>query len=609
MPHTLVNLYDRLRSDFYNPIAVVGELILIAVAVNWCAGILQGTRGARLLRGLLIVLIVAALTLQLIGVQSDWARLDRLAVLLRYFIPGLAFVALVAFQPELRRALIRAGELTLMRRHTPLASLVATLVESAKYLSRNRYGALIAIQRDVPLGNWIETGAPINGEISARLLNTIFFPNSDLHDLGVVISGNRIVAANCQFPQAESGELDAALGSRHRAAVGLSQESDALVLVVSEESGAISLADRGKLLRFLSLDDLDAELTNRLSGYAGNVARGLSFSSSTLWRAARRMLVVLPLTIVLWFLADQASQVTAEAVQITVRPIHDGALHVEMERSTFSVTVQGPARAIDKLRGDARNAPFVVDWPLPRNTEPSERRQNAAALLESLPGLAQLGLSITSVDPPNFNLLIDRIVSVELPVLLDRGGLLTSDERLEPQKVTALIRSRDEAALRGASVRAVLQSSDEALRGAQSGPITVLAQVERRVNGIQLLGVDPAAVRVSLRIVGTEIEKAIEAVSVMVHKSLPVEQRYSVVAVDSTEWLVGIRVKGSEELISTLSASDILARVTVTAEMAAQKRDSEISALVELRLPSGVTLVGNPPQVRFKLIERAEPPP
>ena len=252
---TLTRLFERFGAD--NLYVVVAELVLIGLMVNWCAGVLHGTRGTRLLRGLLVVLVVATLVVRAL---ADQLHLARLALLYQYFIIGMAFIALVAFQPELRRALIRAGDVRFLRRVSPHHKLISALVESAGYLSRNRYGALVAVQRDVGLANWAENGTQLNAEVSANLLKSIFFPNSALHDLGVIVRGSRVLAAACQFPVAESGELDPSLGSRHRAAVGLSAESDALVLVVSEETGTISLADSGRLTRFLALDDLQDAL-------------------------------------------------------------------------------------------------------------------------------------------------------------------------------------------------------------------------------------------------------------------------------------------------------------------------------------------------------------
>ena len=140
------------------------------------------------------------------------------------------------------------------------------MVESAEFLSRRKIGGLIAIEREVGLGGIAENGTRINADLTSDLLNTIFWPNSPLHDLGVVISQGRVMYAGVQFPLAESGELEKELGSRHRAAVGISQESDAVVLVVSEETGDISIAERGQLIRKLTPDALRGLLGELLGG-------------------------------------------------------------------------------------------------------------------------------------------------------------------------------------------------------------------------------------------------------------------------------------------------------------------------------------------------------
>ena len=355
---TVARLFGRLGSEAYNLYVVAAELLLIGLLVNWCAGILHGTRGTRLLRGLLVVLIAVTLIVRVLAEQLGWVRLD---LLYRYFIFGMVFIALVAFQPELRRALIRAGEMRFMQRARPHGKLISSLVESAGYLSRNRYGALIAIQRDVGLANWAEHGTQLYAEVSANLLNTIFYPNSTLHDLGVIIRGNRVLAGGCQFHVAESGEVDASLGSRHRAAVGLSAESDALVLVVSEETGTISLADSGKLTRFLALDDLEEELETRLTGHPATYRRRRLRTLSDAWRVLRRLLVVVPLTLVIWFLADQASLASPEDIPAELTLTHDATLQVDVVRplpTLFTLTLRGPTRGIEALRVVAAEGPL-----------------------------------------------------------------------------------------------------------------------------------------------------------------------------------------------------------------------------------------------------------
>ena len=230
------------------------ELLLIGLVVFWVVRFLRGTRGARLLKGIAVVLISLYIIVRLLGSSFG---LQRIEFLYSKFLIGASFAVVVVFQPELRRALMRLGETRLFRGWSQqIDEEIEALVESAVYCSRRKIGALIAIEREVGLGGIAESGTRVNADLSAPLLNTIFFPNTELHDLGVVISQGRIAYAGVQFPLAESGELERELGSRHRAAVGLSQETDAVVLVVSEETGDISIAERGRLIRKLTPDGL-----------------------------------------------------------------------------------------------------------------------------------------------------------------------------------------------------------------------------------------------------------------------------------------------------------------------------------------------------------------
>ena len=148
---------------------------------------------------------------------------------------------------------------------TQVQPIIEELIRTVTYLSKNKIGAIIAVERDVPLGGIIEAGTPVNADVTAELLQTIFWPGTALHDMGVVIRGGKLAAAGVQFPLYEGDDLGAELGSRHRAALGLSQEADCLVVVVSEETGTISLAERGELIRKLSPEALRSMLRHGLS--------------------------------------------------------------------------------------------------------------------------------------------------------------------------------------------------------------------------------------------------------------------------------------------------------------------------------------------------------
>jgi diadenylate cyclase len=265
---------SRMRFDLFNfrhffeAIRIYGwwqvglELLLIGAFVYMVVRFLRGTRGARMLKGVGVLLVVLYLIVRLVGTQF---KLERVDFLYGKFLLFASFATVVVFQPEIRRALMRLGETNLFRSFsTQINKDIDALVESAAFLSRRKIGAVIAIEREVGLGGIADSGTRLNAELTAALLNTIFWPNSPLHDLGVVISNGRIMYAGVQFPLAESGELERELGSRHRAAVGMSQESDAVVLVVSEETGDISIADRGRLLRKLTPDALRTVLVELL---------------------------------------------------------------------------------------------------------------------------------------------------------------------------------------------------------------------------------------------------------------------------------------------------------------------------------------------------------
>jgi diadenylate cyclase len=242
---------------------LVIELALIWAVVWLVFRFLRGTRGARALKGAGLVLIIA--TVMIAGLGRDDTAFQRLKLLFGGFLYFASLALVIVFQPELRRALVRLGEARLFRSFSAqIEPVVDELVKAVAYLARNKIGALIAIERDVPLGGIVEAGTPVNADISAELLQTLFWPGSALHDMGVVIRDDKILAAGVQFPLAEGEDISQELGSRHRAAIGLSQEADCIIIVVSEETGAISLAERGQLVRKLSPEALSSMLKRGL---------------------------------------------------------------------------------------------------------------------------------------------------------------------------------------------------------------------------------------------------------------------------------------------------------------------------------------------------------
>jgi len=245
------------RVATYDQREVAVEMVLIALVAWWAVRFLRGTRGASLVKGAAVVLGAVYLCIRLLPKNPDRGGWERIEYLYGKFLL-FAFVAVVvAFQPELRRALSQIGRARIFggpRRYREEE--LAALIESVGYLSRNRIGAIIAIERRVALGGLMESGTILDAELRAPLLNTLFYPDTQLHDMGVIIQGGRVSAAGCQFPLAESEDVDASLGSRHRAALGLAQETDAVVIVVSEETGRISVACEGQLSIGLGADAL-----------------------------------------------------------------------------------------------------------------------------------------------------------------------------------------------------------------------------------------------------------------------------------------------------------------------------------------------------------------
>jgi diadenylate cyclase len=250
---TLIDYFIRVgRYDWW---VVAIELFLIGFVVYWAVDFLEGTRGERLFRGVIFILVVGVLVLNLLVQQFHFERLE---FLYKRFLIAVLIIAVAAFQPEIRRALMRIGQSRFWAGSSPqLARTVEEITAAVSKLSAERTGAIIVIERQVALGEFIETGILLDAVVTAELLETIFRPGTPLHDMAVVIQGDRVVAAGVQLPLAETGSVGGVeLGSRHRAAIGITAGSDAVCVVVSEESGIISLAQNGKLTRNLSESSL-----------------------------------------------------------------------------------------------------------------------------------------------------------------------------------------------------------------------------------------------------------------------------------------------------------------------------------------------------------------
>jgi diadenylate cyclase len=257
----VLNYLERLRQTFQPTDAL--EMALMAAMVYVAYRSLRGTRGARVVRGFVLVAVTSFVLLRIL---TEYLQMERLNYLYGQVVPWLLVLAVVVFQPELRRSLMRLGENPLLRfflKHGATV-FVDRVVRAVTTLSRNRVGAIIAVERDSSLATLAEGGISVDAELTADLLTTIFWPGSPLHDMGVVIRSGRIAAAGCEFPLSHQAILDPHFGTRHRAAVGLTEECDAIVIVVSEETGNVSLAESGQLETPLAPEQLRKRLLELL---------------------------------------------------------------------------------------------------------------------------------------------------------------------------------------------------------------------------------------------------------------------------------------------------------------------------------------------------------
>lgn len=248
------------------------DILIVAVIVYELLLLTRHTRGSALLKGLFLLFVIVIL--------SNMLGLTSLNWLLLAVLQNGALVLVILFQPELRKMLERMGRSRLISKNSrrnfedDSEKLVSEIVQTVVDLSRRRVGALIVFERQTGLQDVIETGTQLNAEISAPLLENIFEPNTPLHDGAVVIRDDQIMAAACILPLAEASGVSRELGTRHRAAIGISENTDAAVLVVSEETGIVSLATDGTLKRPFSVDEMKAFLNGL---YRSNVSGISSF--------------------------------------------------------------------------------------------------------------------------------------------------------------------------------------------------------------------------------------------------------------------------------------------------------------------------------------------
>lgn len=226
------------------------DIIIVSFVIYQVLLLTKQTRAEQVLKGLGIILIASSL--------SDLLKFQTLGWILHYTINAGAIALVIVFQPELRRALEQIGRgkifekaYFLPQEERDFETIIMELIKATQNLSKKQVGALIVLEQKTGIGDVVESGTRIEGFISSALLENIFEPNTPLHDGAVIIRNDRIVAAGCFLPLTENPNLSKQLGTRHRAAIGISENSDALAIIISEETGVISLAQEGKLIRYL----------------------------------------------------------------------------------------------------------------------------------------------------------------------------------------------------------------------------------------------------------------------------------------------------------------------------------------------------------------------
>lgn len=255
---------DIVENVFKNIVSSVGitdvlDIAIITFLVYKLLGFIRETRAEQLAKGLLLLVVATVL--------SKWMHLYTLHWLLSGLISAGLVAIVVIFQPELRRALEYLGRSRITNIFGEVDKeeakrIVGQFVEAVDSMSASRTGALIAIEREISLNDIVETGTVIDSQITAQMIGTIFYEGTPLHDGAVIVRGDKLYAAGCVLPLTQNKELNKELGTRHRAGIGITENSDALVIIVSEETGIISIAQNGKLTRFLDGKTIEKKLLN-----------------------------------------------------------------------------------------------------------------------------------------------------------------------------------------------------------------------------------------------------------------------------------------------------------------------------------------------------------
>ena len=242
-------------TDFEKGWQPVVEILILAVLIYFAFKFVRGTRGWPVVIGFVVVLLAFTAVTTVLDLKVLRWILGSTSVFI-------AAGAVIIFQPELRRMLAELGNLPLFASNSEKRESIEVVLETCERLADVKIGALIAIEQSIQLQEAVESGIKVDCDVTPEMLETIFFPNNAVHDGGVIIKGDRIAYAACIFPLTQRSDLNKSLGTRHRAAIGLSEETDAVIVVVSEETGTMSYAHKGQLVRGVTLEELRAFMTS-----------------------------------------------------------------------------------------------------------------------------------------------------------------------------------------------------------------------------------------------------------------------------------------------------------------------------------------------------------
>ncbi|EMF45158.1 hypothetical protein B481_3461 [Planococcus halocryophilus Or1] len=418
------------------------DILLVWFVVYKLITVIKGTKAVQLLKGIFVIIIARLVTQAL--------NLETLGWIMQQVLEWGFLAIIIIFQPELRRALEQLGRGRLfssstLNEESERNRLIEAMSKSVSYMAKRRIGALVSIERETGLSEYIETGIPMNSDLTSELMINLFIPNTPLHDGAVIVQKNRIAAAACYLPLSESPFISKELGTRHRAALGISEVTDAITIVVSEETGAISLTANGDLHRNLSLEDFEVKLRRIWFG----VAQQEVTSSWWNWRRKRMdkmmdnrwflRITALLLAFLLFFSVQaednstgstDTSRVSEVIEDVDLEIYHDNDLMVSGVPKTADLYLTGPVSIVQAalqledftLFVDLRNLP-LGEHQVPIQTE------NVSDQLTS------------RVDPAFVNVVIEERVSQEFridPDINDRmlaEGFVLDEVTVEPETV------------------------------------------------------------------------------------------------------------------------------------------------------------------------------